>query len=375
MQGPIGTVRSRARRRTALPLIGLFAALALPTAGNAAAGPPRVFCMLTFGTEIPTTYCDPNPNQFDPPIPDGKVYPSSKLYDMTYRAHTGSASKHYKGSLYVEGNATPGSSVRLTVTDGVRTIGPFFVDAAPAESPGGPRAGDFGMEIMVSGLGGHVATPDVDEDIVGDDELGPNLLTITATPIKNAITGPSMIAHATKHAASHGDLFKPSFSQTAYPPVDWERQCPIDTAIDLFFYFGGAAGIFSPADAQDTTNCAVWPIAGTISDDSTAAGTKISEISEVKIEITQGGVPFFQTRSSQHPEILTRYASNYGRYRVLVDANDFPVNRYSTVLISFNFAEPYVATVTVCDAWGNVDAPNATNCAIDSLGDIYVSQI
>jgi hypothetical protein len=375
-------VPNRTQRSTRLAVTGLVGGLlaSLVATVPAHAAGPVVFCAQAFGHEVPAAPCDPNPDQFAPAVPDGKGYPNSYLYVMS----TGTSGWNYpaKGTLFVEGNATAGSTVAITVTDGSRTLGPFFVEASPQGSPSGPRKGDFRAEVQVVDLGSHKATPEADADDVGDDELGPTQLTITMTPSQGGTTGTSKSINFTKHAATHDDVTRPQLTRTTFPPSTWERNCPLSLAINAPFYAFEAAlyllGV-GPYPADDMP-CAHAVISGSIAEDYPAAGDRFSEISDVRIQILKGGVSYLDVRDSVEGDqlrargkggILTRTSSNYASYRFVVNSHDYPPNNTA----QFGLDSYYMARVTVCDAWGSVDDAAATpnNCTVLNSGNITVT--
>lgn len=352
-------------RRASLALAASFVAVAGFTPAAQAATAPRVFCMQTFGHEVPAESCEINPNQLAPYDYSGKVYPNSILYLTSLGSH-GSYASGATGSIYVEGNATPGSSVILTVSDGIRTLGPFSVPTAPT-TDSLARAGDFFKEIMVSELGTHRATG---ATAVGapDADLGPATLTVRAYALNGDGAGAVLQDTIVKHAATANDTFKPKLSSQAWPPVDVEHGCNGRWVPDALDQMG--LGFFTKSP------CPYFPIAGTIKDlDSTTLGTT-SEISDVRITIrkVEANETYLDVRHStanlQAPRgpILTRTSSNVSRYNYILNIRDLPTNELATIGLD----ETYTITVTVCDAWGDVMAPNATNCVTSSKGDYIV---
>ncbi|MFP5224679.1 MAG: hypothetical protein ACLGH3_03835 [Actinomycetota bacterium] len=371
------TIRGRSRYRPIAVLVagGLFVSLIGTIPAQAAA--PMVFCAQAFGHEIPAQPCDPNPNQFAPPLRVGKSYPSSSLYVTS--GGTGGFAQPPKGTIWVEGNATPGATVAVRVTDGTRTLGPFFVDASLQQSPGGHRRGDFRAEIQVAELGGHVATPGADADSIGDDELGPTLLTIDLTPSLSGATGAVKSVQLVKHAASEGDVFKPVIQNQKWPPRAWDRNCfaniPFYVVEIIFFQLF----VNQPTPAHE---CAVWAVSGTILEETTGSANRFSEISDVRIEVIKGNKKYLDVRDSVDGEkmrargeggILTRYSTNANSYRLLLSSYDFPANNG----YDLGMDDPYNIRVTICDAWGSVDAPNATpnNCVVSTSYDIVISPL
>lgn len=365
--------QSRTRRAASLLVGGLLASMIGATPAHAVG--PTVFCAQAFGHEVPAAPCDPNPNQFGPPIPAGKSYPSSYLY-VSSGGSTGFSSPP-KGTIWVEGNATPGATVSVTVTDGIRTLGPFFVEADLQGSPSGPRKGDFRAEIQVAELGGHRATPESDPDNIGDDELGPTLLTITLIPRQAGTTGTAKRVELTKHAASAGDVTKPALSGQKWPPRSWERNCVLDLP---FWALDVAINLLLPANPPAAHQCAVWPVAGTITEETASSATRFSEISDVRIEVTKGTVSYLDARDSVEGEamrrrgeagILTRSSSNFTSYRLLLSSYQFPPNNG----YDLGMDDPYFIKVTVCDAWGSIDTPTTTpnNCTVSISPSIVVT--
>jgi hypothetical protein len=346
----------------------------LTPAANAAGA--RVFCLQTYGHEVPAQPCEKNPNLLQPYDYSGKVYPNSLLY-VSSLGSQGSFVTAPTGSIYVEGNATPGSRVAISVTDGIRTLGPFTVDAEPADG-GGARAGDFFAEIMVSELGSHVATPGADPDNVGDDELGPTTLTITAQATDGMGSAGPLTDTIVKHAATEGDTFKPRLVQQRWPSLDMDHICSqrqVEDAVNgsQELIFGDWILGFSEKSA-----CTYHSISGSILDHYNGSNGTASEISDVRIEITKEelGQTFLDVKhSTDTPNlpptrgpILTRYASNVSKYSYIFNINDLPPNDLALVGLD----DFYTVTVTVCDAWGNVMSPSATNCVVSSQGDIIV---
>lgn len=366
-------------------VLGVLAVALVPGVGAQAAA-PTIFCVRAFGHAVPTAPCDPNPNQFAEREPEGKVYPTSYLYYSSFGRpgliQGGGFPAPPRGSIFVEGNATPGATILVTVTDGVRTLGPFSTQTHVA-SPEGPRAGDFRAEIMVSELGDHRATPEVDADDMGDNELGPTRLTVLATPTLGSIAGGTRQVSITKHAAVPGDVAVPSVTNEKWPPYDWERNCIIAKANEARLYVQGDQGRPplggyqpvrtsppgvnpNPPQPQFRSECAVWPIGGRIEDE-LFSPLIASEISDVRITITKGVRTYLDVKASDVPGILTRDASNYASYNYLVSAWDYPPNPLARI----GRDDSYTITVTICDAWGNIDDPDA-NCNVLARSDVIV---
>jgi len=357
--------------------LSLAASVASFTPAAHAAG-PVVFCMQTYGHEIPAANCDPNPNQLNATDYSGKVYPNSLLY-VSSLGTQGSFVTAPTGSIFIEGNATPGSTVSITVTDGITTLGPFAVDAEIADG-GDARAGDFFAEIMVSELGNHVATPGLDGDTVGDDELGQTLLTVRARAIDGSGTSPVKTDTIVKHAATTGDVSKPQLVAQKWPPLDLDHACVDRNSQDAIneaqiLVFGDwLIGTYD----EDKSPCTYYPISGTIVDRYQQSGGTASEISDVRIQIRKeaNDETYLDVRHSTDSDdlpsgrgaILTRMASNVSKYAYNLNINDLPPNDLALIGLD----DFYTITVTVCDAWGDVSAPSATNCTVSSQGDIIV---
>lgn len=357
--------------------LSLAASVASFTPAAHAAG-PVVFCLQTYGHEIPAANCEPNPNQLTPVDYSGKVYPNSLLY-VSSLGTQGSFVTAPTGSIFVEGNATPGSTVSITVTDGVTTLGPFAVDAEIADG-GDARAGDFFAEIMVSELGNHIATPGLDGNTTGDDELGQTVLTVRARAIDGTGTSPVKTDTIVKHAATAGDTFKPQLVSQEWPPIDLDHACVNRNAEDAIndvqteIFGDWIIGTYE----EDKSPCTYYPISGTIVDRYQQSGGTASEISDVRIQIRKEANDEtyldlrHSTDSASLPRgrgaILTRMASNVSKYAYNLHIGDLPANDLALVGLD----DFYTITVTVCDAWGNVLAPSATNCTVSSIGDIIV---
>lgn len=358
------------RLRSQAGIAGLLMVFTLPITTEAqAAAAPVIRCLQSYGHEVPPV-CQPNPDKLTALDYEGKVYPNSRLYP------TGETFVGATGNIFVEGNATPGSMVSLTVTDGDATIGPFFLQATTNGSPSGPAAGDFVGEINVVALGSHRATPEADADNVGDDELGPTTLTITATATDVNGTGPAVTDTIVKHAASMGDKSSPGFSNLQWPPRDLDHGCNSrytakqwnDTNDGL-----GIPGIRFTGYSQ----CPWYPIAGTVRD---FDGVTASEISDVRITISKGGKDYIDVRHSTDSallppgrgEILTRISADHSRYWYLLNIKDLPPN--SGALVGLD--SYYTITVAACDAWGDVSDPlgpnNANNCSSTELTSIVI---
>lgn len=353
------------RARTALALGLSVAAFGATPAAQAAA--PVVFCMQTYGHEIPASTCDPNPNQLTPTDYSGKVYPTSLLH-IDSLGPQGSFVTAPMGAIVVEGNATPGSTVAITVTDGVKTLGPIFARAEGSSTPSA-RAGDFIAEVMVSELGGHAATPGLDANATGDDELGQTLLTVTARATNGSGTGAPLTDTIVKHAATAGDAYAPKLSAQKWPPIDMDHACTERNQGDVLV----ATGFFGYTG--EAPPCTYYPISGTINDFYNGSAGTASEISDVRIEITKGDDTYLDIRHSTDSArlpagrgpVLTRMASNVSKYSHILNINDLPPNDLALIGLD----DFYVITVTVCDAWGDVMAPS-TNCVVSSQGDIVV---
>lgn len=354
-----GRNRTAGRGRGAAGLIaGALVVGFLGTASSAqAVGEPVIFCAQAFGHAVPSTYCDPNPNVLvGSPTMTGKTYPNSYLY-ITSQGTSGWAYPR-KGHFYVEGNATPGAAVEISITDGLITRGPWTVLASTASAGSDQRPGDFRLDVPTAdnaALGGHRATPDFDADNVGDDELGPTVLTISMTPRVGASVGATATTTLTKHAAVAGDVSKPQITNTKFPPSPWGRNtCPL--------------------------NCAHTTIEGRIQEDGPTAGNRFSEISDVRIQIKKGTVSYLDVRDSEEGAlarsrglggILTRDSTNYANYRWQMTSHQLPPNNLALIGMDTG----YIVTVTVCDAWGSVLAPQATpnNCTVVTSGSITVT--
>lgn len=370
-------MHQRSKRAATAIALCLGASMATLTPAAHAAG-PVVFCMQTYGHEVPASNCDPNPNQLTPSDYSGKVFPNSLLYVSSLGAQ-GSFVTAPMGSIFVEGNATPGSAVSISVTDGVRTLGPFVVETEEV-SGGGARAGDFFAEIMVSELGNHVATPALDADNLGEDELGRSILTVSARAIVGVEASPIKTDTIVKHAATTGDTYAPRLTSQKWPPIDLDHACVDRNTQDAINQaqievFGDWIIGFNDADKAP---CTYYPISGTILDHFNGSSGTASEISDVRITVRKedNDETFLDIKHSTDSEnlpatrgaILTRMASNISKYAYNLHINDLPPNDLALI----GMDDFYTITVTVCDAWGDVLAPTASNCTTSSQGDIIV---
>jgi hypothetical protein len=183
-----------------------------------------------------------------------------------------------------------------------------------------------------------------------------------------------------KHAATAGDLFRPRLSAQMWPALDLDHAC-VDRNIQdgineaQIQVFGDWIIGYNDADKSP---CTYHPISGTINDFYSGSGGTASEISDVRITVTQeaDGETYLDLRDSidsanlpaGRGAILTRMASNVSKYSYNLNVNDLPPNDLALVGLD----DFYTITVVVCDAWGNVMAPSASNCVTSSQGDIIV---
>lgn len=358
----------------AIPALAALVAASFATLPAEAAA-PRVFCLQTYGHEVPPANCEKNGDQLTAVDYSGKVYPNSLLY-LSSLGSQGSFVTAPTGSIFIEGVATPGALLELTVTDGVKTLGPFTIEADDTATSSS-EAGSFFAEIMVSELGSHRATPGADANNVGDDELGPTTLTVRAKPIVAGVAGPIATDAIVKHAASPLDAYKPRVAEREWPPIDMDHACSSRHAEDAVNGSQEAIFGFWLIGFERKTPCTWYSISGSILDHYNGTQGTASEISDVRIQITKEGrgetfLDVTHSQDSQHlppgrAQILTRAASNISKYFYTFNINDLPPNDLALI----GEDDFYTVTVTVCDAWGDVMNPNG-NCDVASQGDIIV---
>ncbi len=154
--------------------------------------------------------------------------PLSRLYNY------GSNVYDYMGVVKVEGNATAGSQVTITISDGTRSITRVATAAATSNPDYERRAGDF--EVLfdptrdlskgfasVQELGGHVAGPDATPEMPSPSttDLGQTILTVQAVATQAGVESLPMSIEIFKQPATPGDIFEPELQSLRFPPKHW----------------------------------------------------------------------------------------------------------------------------------------------------------
>lgn len=205
-------------RGKSLLLIATIAAAIFPPATSMAAG-PKVRCLQAYATVVPPK-CDPS-DLTQAPTTD-KVTPISDLFGL---------GAPFMGNIVVEGNATPGSTVTITISDGQATLTREAVTAATASENNATRAGDFEVvfdptsdlskPLSVQELGVHRARPGAPNSSTDPFDLGRSVLTVEAVASDGVAQSPTKTVEIVKLAATPGDTFAPEFRNLRFPPEHW----------------------------------------------------------------------------------------------------------------------------------------------------------
>jgi hypothetical protein len=211
------------RLRATLAGAAIITSAFAPVTARAAA--PKVYCMQAYASRVPVEKCDPSAFRHLPPAAPDTITPISRVH--------GSNVTDYLGIVMVEGNATPGSQVAVSLTDGTKSIIRVATAAATSDPGLDVRAGDF--EVMfdprtdlahvvasVQELGGHTApnnTPTMANPTPAD--LGQTVLMIDAVAKESGVESEPLSLEIFKQPATPGDTFKPQFKSMRFPPEHW----------------------------------------------------------------------------------------------------------------------------------------------------------
>jgi hypothetical protein len=212
------------RIRAIVALGAIATATFAPATANAAA--PKVYCMQAFASDVPATQCDPSAFPFLPPADPDTITPISRLFGPTHESNL--------GTVMVEGNATPGSSVAVEISDGTKSIIRVATAAATADPSNDLRKGDFSIWFdprtdlahtlaTVQELGSHSAGPGATPTMPNPSaaDLGEVVLTITAVANVAGIDSDPLSIEIFKQAATPGDTFAPQLRNLRFPPEHW----------------------------------------------------------------------------------------------------------------------------------------------------------
>lgn len=204
----------------------LIASAITPTVARAA--DPRVNCLQAFASIVPASKCDPSTFRHLPPATPDVITPLTRLYNY------GSNVNDYLGVVKVEGNATPGSRVTITISDGVKSINRTATAAPSPDSNYGQRAGDFEVlfdptrdfsqgPLSVQELGSHSAGPDAFPTMPNPTptDLGQTVLTVSAVALVGSISSAPLAVEIFKRPATPGDEFGPELGSLRFPPQHW----------------------------------------------------------------------------------------------------------------------------------------------------------
>lgn len=396
---PGGMVRVNPRGRAVVAVCATLASLLAPAAGSAEEG-PQVYCLQAFASSLPPAKCDPSAFRHQPPAEPDVITPVTRLYNY------GGNINDFLGVVKVEGNATPGSQVTVTITDG--SDSPFgngvkslvrVVTAAPAADPNYElRAGDFevlfdpqrdlGRQIAsVQELGGHEAGPDATPTMPDPTaaDLGRSKLTVSAVAIVSNVSSDPLALPIFKQPATPGDEYAPQLQNLRFPPRHWCHYSGVGAKVNESSLGGGRDGTCSnfAIDNVGAVPDATWAVCteytSTLPDDTPndvegpyeglrpiycraptnqSMPTHHAPVSG-KADDLAGGVDDFASEIahvtitiSQGETVLrtitdafARTASTTASWGFELNINDFEPN--------YPGGTPYVITVTASDAWGN----------------------
>lgn len=275
------------------------------------------------------------------------------------------------GLAHVRGNATPGSTVRVTATDGVHSVA-INLRTEPRDDPNGDvTAGDFSGALEITELGVHIAGGEPGSS--DPAHWGGAEIVFDFFASISGVESPGVSRRLTKFAGTPGDVTPPGVDRQTWPPRNW---CHLSGSGFTGLLFGDARGKCAdpgtgsdPPALPDPTwvACAPWPGVGAplnsdrslcardparsvpagealvsgVADDLPFAAYGVgSEIGDITITVRQGEKAVLGPYRS-----ILRYGprASWGR---VVRINDLEPN-YPT-------GEPYVVVVEVRDAWGNL---------------------
>jgi hypothetical protein len=356
----------RTRRAGVAAVVAAVAFSMVPGAGRAATAP----CLNAFGQTAPAgTFCDPSfkgtVTPTDSPTGQAALSHSNKCCPIGTGNATGNLYGPNKGDVMVRGIVTPATTVRVTLSDGVRTLwrqvtstatddpnagkpagsfeftfGPgHFADPTTGNSVNNPSGGSTnkctGCVWMpgVSDLGAHAATGTKPNSLNPADR-GPSTLTVTATTSSETVT-----TTITKYAATYKDTFSPLLGGACGAP------CSVPTT------WCHTDGIFGCGDAKGEAS-----ISGFAWDDDNSTYGHGSEIADVILTVTQGA------NVVEKESIISNREGPVARWNHTAKIGDYEPNCVDP--LGFLCGDPYVFTVTVVDAWGNSAAAGS--------GDVYI---
>lgn len=306
------------RKISLVALLVATAALLVPGAAQAA---PTVYCVIAYGHENPGN-CNPQPDLNAAPY-QGRIYPTSQPYGYGE-----------KGLLFVEGNATPGSSMTVSATDGSSTVTRRVETALSNDPQFGRRAGDFKADLKVTNLGVHAGSP-----------TNPNgISTLTVTVSFTSAPDVSKTTTIAKYAIAPGDQgptgkdkYAPQFPSLLRPDGTNNPPNPPNPETPKTFWFQESLLL---CDDYDCNGQGEAKIRGLVEDDTAGAFGHASEIASITVTITQDGVMI-----RNYGNVADRINSTQARFDITVKIGDLEPN--------FPLNAPYTVTIRVEDANGN----------------------
>lgn len=361
--------RTRRQLSAAAVLVAVFAFL--PGPSRAA----TTYCINAYGQTAPSgVFCDTGFK--------GTVKPTDSLTGQTSVAHfiynnaAGKLGGPNKGDLRVRGIGPAGTDVRVTVTDGVRsmwrvvtttaanddasgvpagafefTFGPgMFVDSTtgmPVNNPGGANNNKcVGCVWMpgVSDLGRHTASGS-SPNTVDPANLGPSTLTVAAT-----WSGGSVSTTATKYAAATKDSFAPSIGGNCHDNDDASNAPFFSPCVPPSSWFHRDSLLGGSSQNPEAV------MSGFTWDDAGGSFGHGSEIADIILTVKQG------SDEIQRQSIINGRQGPVARWRYVANINDYEPNCVDWLGILCGDA--YRFEVEVIDAWGN--------STTHSSGDVYI---